>query len=102
MKYKDIDPILNAWAKRHGLYMHTEYKDDEVRDTDIIDDAGNPYGLYVSEPDGNGDMQVSYAGNGHEAITIDATLDNLDTILEKAYSDILRWITDSGNTRTPV
>jgi hypothetical protein len=80
--------------------MHTVFKDDEVRDTDIIDDAGNSYGIYISEPDARGVVQVTYSADGHKAVTIKTTINELDSKLEQAYSAVLAWITDSGNTRT--
>jgi len=47
MKYEELDPILEPWAKAHGLTICTKYRDEEVRSARIVDDAGNIFGIGV-------------------------------------------------------
>jgi hypothetical protein len=102
--YAKIDPILAEWAKDHGLHIFTQYKDEEVRAIDVVDDAGNIYGVYVAPPDQDGKIKVNASGRGKKAPSASrtATVANLSQVLEATYQEIEDWIHSRGNTRTPV
>ena len=50
MDYKTIDPIIEEWVRRHGLYIYRYFRDDEVRNIPIVDDSGNPITTTTSPP----------------------------------------------------
>ena len=100
--YETIDPILNTFANRHGLHWYTEFQDYSIRATSIVDDNGNMYGMHVSKP--GLEIQVNVAENikNGKYETKSCSFEHLETTLEEMYQIVELWIKDSGNTRTPV
>jgi hypothetical protein len=102
MKYEDLDPILDPWAKAHGLMISTKYRDEEVRSACIVDDTGNVFSIGVW-PDqdtvriGVGDHQTK-----SHSFRTESTLNELAATLEETYARVDGWINESGSTRTPV
>ena len=106
MPYVDADKILTPWLKRHGLHLLTMDREVEVRSIDVVDDAGERYQIFLSEPDASGKVRI-FAGNNKskrksKSKEFDAALTNLDQALEEAYSQIIEWVKEAGHTRTPV
>jgi len=107
MNYLQIDPILYPWAKTHGLFVATQFKDEEVRSIQIVDDAADSYGLWISAPQENGLINIGIAENTsrkaksrRQAFT--SSLVDFGKTLEKAYAIAESWIQEKGHTRTPV
>ena len=104
--YDEIDRSLYPWATRHGLHIATDYRECEVRATTIVDDAGNVYGLGLNPL--TAERVLIHVGfwskrrGDRKSETIESSLDSLSDDLERAYSVIETWISQSGNTRTPV
>lgn len=103
-KYENIQSILEDWAKAHGLLILTNYQGEEVRATDIVDDNGEIYGLWVSAPDSNEQVTIGAAAHRKRGPQLrkECTVADLRTELELCYHEIDAWIQDSGSTRTPV
>jgi hypothetical protein len=102
MKYEDLDPILEPWAKSHGLTIFTRYRDDEVRMADIVDDVGNIFGIAVWPHQNGVRIGVGDRRTKGRFVQTDSTLAQLPSALERAYAQVEEWINASGNTRTPV
>ena len=107
MRYDPIDPVLVPWAKMHGLFVATQFKDEEVRSIQIVDDFGDSYGLWVDVPHEDGSVRVSIAE--HEAQsrdnrrqTFDTSVKDLVPTLESVFAVAESWIRERGHTRTPV
>ena len=100
MKYADVDEVLAIWARRHGLHVNTEYRDEEVRSVAIVDDAGCEYQLWLELLPPN---QVKVAawdyGDRQQARTCEPS--ELPDVLEAVYGSVEQWIRDDGHTRTP-
>jgi hypothetical protein len=106
MSYEAIDKILTPWLKRHGLHVFTMYREEEVRSTDVVDNAGDRYQIVISESDESGKVRV-FAGNlkskrKRKRREYESTLSDLERMLEEAYSQIMEWVKEEGHTRTPV
>ena len=106
MSYAAIDKILTPWLKRHGLYVFTLYREDEVRIIDVVDDAGDRYQISISEPDESERVRI-FAGNlkskrKRKSREYESTLSELERVLEEAYFQIMEWVNQEGHTRTPV
>jgi predicted RNA-binding protein len=101
--YEEIDKILLPWLKKYGLHVYTKYRDDEVRAIDVVDDAGEVYGMSVSPLDESGKCIV-YAGSRRlkSGKSLESSLSDLENNLDNAYAQIEEWIRNAGHTRTPV
>ena len=107
MRYTQIDPVLVPWAKTHGLFVATQFKGEEVRSIQIVDDAGDSYGLWIALP--REDDSVTVAIAEHKAPsrkarrqTFTTKIAELGETLESAYAVAESWIRERGHTRTPV
>ena len=101
MNYKDFDEVLAIWARRHGLYVSTENKDDEVRSIAIVDDAGCEYQLWLELLPPNRVKVTAWAYSDRRQTQMCEPSVLLDA-LESVYGSVQRWIRDDGHTRTPV
>jgi len=105
--YAQIDAVLVPWAKSHGLFVATQFKDEEVRSIQIVDDAGDSYGLWVDVPHEDGSVSVSVAEHGAPSRkirrqTFTTKVAELNQTLESAYAVAESWMRERGHTRTPV
>jgi len=57
--FKDIDPILLPWAKKHNFHIFTECKDEEIRSMIVVDTWGDQYGIYATPDWENGNATVA-------------------------------------------
>src|ERR1044071_9592302 len=111
MDFTLIDRALPAWLKRHGVHVHTQYKDEEVRGVIVVDDKGSTYQIWVY-PTPNGTFRIS-AGIlltvprlpsrqlRSFAFMVETNAEDLPEALENAYAVVLSWIRGFGHTRTP-
>ena len=95
MKYDLIDPELYAWATDHGLQIFTEYKDYEVRSTDVVGNAGKKCQIWV-EPSRPGTFVVNiwnYKKKQAKRITqLQASKADIRDKLEEAYQTAVSWL----------
>ena len=101
VKYEDFDEMLETWARRHGLSVSTQYKDEEVRSVAIVDDDGCEYQLWLEllPPDRVKVTAWDYADRRQTQITEPSALPEA---LEYVYGSVEQWICDDGHTRTNV
>jgi len=102
MDYSALDPILEAWARRHGLFVSKSYKGDDVRSVLIVDDAGGEYQLWLTIPDPKGQLTVTVAKAMLARADFETRIEDLSAALEEAYRRVETWISAAGHTRTPV
>jgi hypothetical protein len=109
MSYESVDPIFYAWAKRHGLAVATEYKDEEVRAVQVysrvprqrrgkvvIHQAGIAlFPIKSGEPIGIGVGSSPYRPSRFARhAKLEASLDTLDAVLEQAYRQAVEWLAE--------
>lgn len=94
--YDLIDPELEAWAAKHSLQIFTEYKDEEVRSTDVVGSAGKKCQIWVDQPDMSGTFVVNiwnYKKNRARRIKqLRASKTNIMDKLEEAYQMAQEWL----------
>jgi hypothetical protein len=97
--YDEFDDTLSAWARRHGLHVSTEYKEEEVRSIAIVDDVGCEYQLWLSllPPHRLRAAAWDFADR-HTAQECEASALPDETV----YATVEQWIRHDGHTRTPV
>ena len=91
MSYQVLDSILEGWAKKRGLHIYTTYKDEEVRSIDIVSPAGKRFQLWLDEPGRNGETTVHIWDYRKRKKDFNAVLSNLESQLERAYSEVKGW-----------
>ena len=98
MGYSEIDSELNAWSLKHALHIFTQYKDDEVRLTEVIGRAGKKCQIWVAPPDDAGifvvtvwNVQKKQAGRTKD---FPATKSDIRSKLEEAYQTAQEWLNE--------
>jgi hypothetical protein len=98
MSYEQIDDTLNAWASEHGLHIFTEYQGYEVRSTDVVDQSGNKYQIWIDVPEADGKVEVhawDYKKRREDYI---ATKLSLMQALEAAHAQVALWIDETSRS----
>ena len=100
MGYSEIDPELNAWATKHALHIFTQYRDDEVRLTEVIGRAGKKCHIWVNPPDDAGTFVVNvwnYKKKQAKRIKeLPASKSDIRTKLEEAYQTAQEWLNEEA------
>lgn len=108
-----LDPALQPWAQRQGLYILTQsHHETEVRVITIVDDSGDTYGMDLAPLDAEELVSVTvyaaYVGKpprfaGREQMHVfRCPISQLPETLDTAYSLAETWIHARGHTRTPI
>jgi hypothetical protein len=92
MSYAIIDPILIPWVSKKGLKLFTSFKDEEVRSTEVVDQRGNRYQIWVEPADSSGQYPVYAWDYKKRKSQFIGPLKDLEHNLEKAYSEVQMWI----------
>ena len=103
-KYGTIQAVLDDWAQVHGLHLFTQYQDEEVRTSHIVNDKGAIYGVWISPPSEDGKVTIGAASHQKRGPSVrkDCAVADLRNALESVYKKVEEWITEAGSTRTPV
>jgi len=100
-RFRTVDEVLLPWARSHGLYVSTEYKDEEVRSIAIVDDSGSEYQMWLTlTPDGG--VTVHAWDYAELRVFEGCEMGELPTTLETVYRSVEQWIARAGHTRTSV
>jgi hypothetical protein len=91
MKYADIDPIIDEWAKEHSLVISKSYKEYEVRSVDVVDKKGGRYQIWIDLPESKDEIKVSAWDFREKKIQYDTDIKMLFDTLEKTFSCVQRW-----------
>jgi hypothetical protein len=97
--YRHIDPVLNAWAARHGIEVETDIHGKEIRSFWICDRNGLRRGqVWMRDPDTKGHVTVIAAELTSKSPTNwgareerRASLASLERDLEDLWSHMLIW-----------
>jgi len=100
MTFIDLDPVLDLWCKRRGLFKHTRMQDSEIRGIEVVDDAGDVYQISVIPTDHGSTVVVGISDRRKERAEYRTSLEVLEETLEDAYSKIEHWMVIRGHTRT--
>ena len=90
MSYETIDPILTRWAQATGQTLQTLYKDSEVRSFEVYGNGGKKFQLWIDPPSGKY-VEVHAWDYRKRRADWKPTLDELDTALNAALTQIRRW-----------
>ena len=100
MNGQSIAEILDTWVKRHGWRVSNVYRD-QFYYVDIVDDAGGKYEISVFPDDQPDLIKVRVWSNRKRSCGfIGVGPSDLEGILERAYSQVIRWVNQAGGTRT--
>lgn len=91
MSFSQIDPILEAWAKRHDLHIYRFFKDEEVRSIDVTRADGRRFQLWLDCPSDDGETTIHGWDYRKRKKDLRASLDDLERKLEQAYSEMMAW-----------
>lgn len=91
MSYQILDVALNEWASKHGLHIHTQYQDVEVRSVDIVSPSGKRFQLWLDEPNDNGDTEVHVWDMKKKRKAYSTSDIPLKDALELAYHQATDW-----------
>jgi hypothetical protein len=116
VRYRELDPLLEPWAKNRRLHLVKEHRDNDCRSMSIVDDAGDSYEIWVapdSERQGVATVGVSLSKRGskrhhafhrerqqfsfQQSVPITELVVGLDTCWERVH----KWIAEAGHARTP-
>jgi hypothetical protein len=92
MSYNSIDPILLPWIKKNGLKLFTSFKDEEVRSTEVVDQKGNRFQIWVEPVDLGGQLSVYAWDFKKRKLQFKGSINELALNLDKAYSYVQQWI----------
>jgi hypothetical protein len=101
MSYEKIDPILNAWAARHGLQVYSTYKETEVRSVRLYGHEPEYVGIAVDPPRPESPIVVRVGlsrrrWRENRCVELNATVGSLDTVLEEAYALATNWLKEAS------
>ncbi|WP_186525881.1 hypothetical protein [Seonamhaeicola sediminis] len=98
-----IDKIIENWAKKLGLYLQTNYKEEKVRSLSVVDDAGNSYQIWIENLKWSR-LKVNVSNNqsirNRKLWSKKCKTSSLTKVLFEAYGMTEQWILESGNKRT--
>jgi hypothetical protein len=89
--YPSLDPIIDAWKRRHGLHVYTQYRDSEVRSANVVSRIGERFQIWLGVPE---DGQISVHAWDYEKRKREWTVSTsqLDTALEDAMKTVKTWM----------
>lgn len=88
MSYHQIDETINAWASDNKLTIFTRHQDYDVRSTDVVDELGNKYQIWIDEPKSDGSVEVHVWDYKKKRKDFMTTTLNLMSALKAAYLQV--------------
>lgn len=107
-QFKEIDPILDKWLSKYGLFVFKEYQDYSVRSIDVIDDSGLSYHIWIEHIKNSNNYMVKAHWRANKKVIKNpitksweeaSTIIQLFEVLDRAYAKVNGWIVLNGNTR---
>jgi hypothetical protein len=99
MDYRQIDPVIDAWAGTHGVSVYREYKETEVRSVERRVAKNSGYQIWIEAPDADGlvgihvwDFRRSDRGGKRRDFLV--SQHDLRNYLESALIIAQQWIAD--------
>ena len=91
MGYRLIDDQLHQWASEHGVHIYTSYKDEEVRDIEVVDPRGIRFEIWLEPPASDGSTIVHVSDFKRRSKEFPAGKGALAEALEKAWAQVCAW-----------
>ena len=92
MSYSAIDPIINVWKHRHSLAVGTEFKDTQVRTTEVVSRTGEMFQIWIDEPNEVGKVGVHVWDHKDRKYDWEVSVDRLDNALDEAVQTAKSWM----------
>jgi hypothetical protein len=89
--YSEIDPVLYAWAQKHGLQIFMKYQSYDVRSVFLTSNSGEPYQIWVDAPDERKEVHLHARDYTNMRADIISSLHDLDGKLEEIYATVRSW-----------
>lgn len=103
MNYEDLDPYIEPFLKKYGLFVMTKsHYDTPIRWIDIVDDTGKVYQITISID--NDEINITAWDKKSKGLSdhTTCTQKTFEQNLDKAYLTIESWIKMDGSSRTPI
>lgn len=99
--FEEIDPTLARWCQSRKLLLQREYRGEPARSTELVDDQGCRYQLWV-EKNGS-DLWTAHAWDfGDRRGVWSAPSGDLASALDLALDQVMEWIGRDGHGWHPV
>lgn len=92
MSYKLIDPVIDGWAKKNGISIQKDYKDEEVRTTNIFGLGEKNFQVWIDSPDESNSVGVHVWDYKKLREDFIASTDELERVLDKTLEVIDKWV----------
>lgn len=87
--FAELDPILEDWSRERRIPLSTEYKDEEVRSFQLVDQTGGQYQIWIDVERG---LTVSVWDFGKKRHDFSADLGSLRERLDDALNLARSWM----------
>jgi hypothetical protein len=92
MSYEWIDEIISGWATDLRLTVYGEYKDVEVRSTDVVSSSGAKCQIWIDPPDADDRVGVHVWNYKEKRADSYVPISQLRDALKSAYGTALAWV----------
>ena len=92
MSYQQIDEVINAWATDLRLSVRKEFKDAEVRSTDVVSSSGAKCQIWIDPPNTEGLVGVHVWNYKDKRADSSVSLSQLRDSLNNAYATAQSWL----------
>ena len=92
MSFEWIDEIITAWATDFRLTVYREYKDIEVRSTDVVTSSGAKCQIWIDPPDADDKVGVHVWNYGEKRADSYVPVSQLRDALKSACAAALAWV----------
>jgi len=92
MSYQQIDEVINAWAKDLRLSIFTEFKDAEVRSSDVVSSSGAKCQIWIDPPNTEGRLGVHVWNYKDKRADTSVSVSQLRDSLNNAYATARSWL----------
>jgi len=95
MSYELLDPIIFPWTQKHTLYVHTNYKDEEVRSIEVNGAKGERFQIWIDPPLGTlVNIHASNYKTNKDKIAQEwiADVTILELVLEEVLQTVKNWM----------
>jgi len=92
MSYQQIDEVINAWATDLRLSVRKEFKDAEVRSTDVVSSSGAKCQIWIDPPNTESLVGVHVWNYKDKRADCSVSLSQLRDSLNDAYGTARSWL----------
>ncbi len=92
MGYELVDQVLERWSAAHKLQVSTAYKDEPVRSIQMVGVKHSRVQIWVDPVSPAGIVSVHLWDYHRRRKEFSGPVDDLNTLLEKAYQLATKWL----------